>query len=175
ARLLRGQRHPARSAGVQGAGQGRLEWRRPRRSALYEMLRHPIYAGAYAYGRSPFDPTRRVAGKPKSGRRNAPPEEWVCLLQDTVPAYISWEQYEANRRRLATNDRGGGSKKPTGRAPTLLNGIVRCGRAMGARNARVSANPRYACDWEFREYGGPRCQSLVAAYPDRLIESLVLK
>ena len=161
-----------------GPGKGRLEWRRPRRSALYEMLRHPIYAGAYAYGRSPFDPTRRVAGKPKSGRRNAPPEEWVCLLRDAVPAYIPWEQYEANRRRLAANDRGPGSKKATGRAPTLLNGIVRCGRCgkpMTARNARASANPRYACDWESREYGGPRCQGLVAAYPDRLIESLVLK
>lgn len=161
-----------------GPGKGRLQWRRPRRSALYEMLRHPIYAGAYAYGRSPFDPARRVAGKPKSGRWNAPPEEWVCLLPDTVPAYISWEQYEANRRRLAENDRGPGSKKATGRAPTLLNGIVRCGqcgRPMAARNARASANPRYACDWEAREYGGPRCQGLVAAYPDRLVESLVLK
>jgi DNA invertase Pin-like site-specific DNA recombinase len=161
-----------------GPDKGRLEWRRPRRSALYEMLRHPIYAGAYSYGRSPFDPSRRVVGKPKSGRRNAPPEEWVCLLRDAVPAYIPWEQFEINRRRLAANDRGPGSKKATGRAPTLLNGIVRCGRCgrpMGARNARASANPRYACDWELREYGGPRCQGLVAAYPDRLVESLVLK
>lgn len=161
-----------------GPGKGRLEWRRPRRSTLYEMLRHPIYAGAYAYGRSPFDPARRVAGKPKSGRWNAPPEEWVCLLRDAVPAYISWEQYEANRRRLAENDRGPGSKKATGRAPTLLNGIVRCGRCglpMGARNARASANPRYACDRESQEYGGPRCQSLVAAYADKLVEALVLK
>lgn len=161
-----------------GPGKGRLVWQRPRRSALYEMLRHPFYAGAYAYGRSPLDPTRRVAGKPKSGRRNAPPEEWTCLLKDAVPAYITWEQYEENRRRLAASDLGRGVKKVTGRAPTLLNGIVRCGRcgrAMGARNARVSANPRYSCDREFLEFGGPRCQSVVAAYPDRLIESLVLK
>jgi DNA invertase Pin-like site-specific DNA recombinase len=161
-----------------GPGKGRLLWHRPRRSALYEMLRHPFYAGAYAYGRCPLDPTRRVAGKPKSGRRIASPEEWICLLKDKVPAYITWEQYEENRRRLAAGDLGRGAKTATGRAPTLLNGIVRCGRcgrAMGARNARVSANPRYACDWEFREYGGPRCQSVVAAYPDRLIESLVLK
>src|SRR3954470_6303633 len=46
---------------------------------------------------------------------------------------------------------------------------------MMARNARASANPRYACDWGFREYGGPRCQSLVDAYPDRLIESVGLQ
>ncbi len=161
-----------------GPGKGRLVWQRPRRSALYEMLRHPFYAGAYAYGRSPLDPTRRVPGKPKSGRRNAPIEEWICLLKDTVPAYIPWEQYEENRRRLAASDLGRGVKKATGRAPTLLNGMVRCGRCgqpMGARNARANANPRYACDREFLEFGGPRCQSVVAAYPDRLIESLVLK
>jgi DNA invertase Pin-like site-specific DNA recombinase len=161
-----------------GPGKGRLVWQRPRRSALYEMLHHPIYAGAYVYGRCPLDPTRRVPNKPKSGRRVAPPEGWVCLLRDKVPAYISWDRYEENRRRLAANNLGGGSKGVTGRAPTLLNGIVRCGRCgkpMGARNARADANPRYACDAEHQEYGGPRCQSVVAAYPDRLIEALVLK
>ncbi len=153
-------------------------WNAARRSTLYEMIRHPIYAGAYAYGRCPYDPTRRVAGGPKSGRHDVPPEEWVCLLKGRVPAYIAWGQFEENRDRLAANDRGGGSKKTTGRAPTLLNGIVRCGRCgkpMMARNARASANPRYACDWDFQEYGGPPCQGLVAAYPDRLVEALVLK
>jgi DNA invertase Pin-like site-specific DNA recombinase len=162
-----------------GPGKGRLVWQRPRRSTLYEMLRNPIYAGAYAYGRCPLDPARRVAGKPKAGRRTAPPEEWVCLLRDKVPAYITWEQYAENRRRFVANDLGGGSNKAaTGRAPTLLNGIIRCGRCgkpMAARNARASAHPRYACDHEHQEYGGPRCQSLVAAYPDRLVEGLVLK
>jgi DNA invertase Pin-like site-specific DNA recombinase len=161
-----------------GPGKGQLVWRRPRRSTLYEILRHPFYAGAYVYGRSPLDPTRRVAGRPKAGRRNASPEEWVCLIRDAVPAYIGWDRYEENRRRLAANDRGRGSKAATGRAPTLLNGILRCGRCgkpMAARNARASANPRYTCDHEYQEYGGPRCQSLVAAYPDKLIEALVLK
>jgi hypothetical protein len=103
----------------------------------------------------------------------------VCLLRDKVPAYITWDQYEANRRRLAANDRGrGGCKVATGRAPTLLNGIVRCGRCgrpMRAHNARPTAHPRYACDHAFAEYGGPRCQSVTAAYPDRLIEALVLR
>jgi hypothetical protein len=94
-----------------GPGKGRLIWQRPRRSTLYGMLRHPFYAGAYAYGRSPFDPTRRAVGKPKSGRWNAPRPEWVCLLRDKVPAYISWEQFEQNCHRLAANDRGPGSKR----------------------------------------------------------------
>jgi hypothetical protein len=160
-----------------GAGKGQLEWRRPRRGALYEMLCHPFYAGAYAYGRCPMDPTGRAAGK-SGRRRHAPPEEWLCLLRDKVPAYISWEQYEENRRRLASHDGGRGRKAATGRAPTLLNGVVRCGRCGGpmrAHNARPASNPRYACDREFIEYGGPRCQSVTAMYVDRLIEALVLR
>ncbi len=161
-----------------GPGKGQLVWRRPRRSTLYEMLRHPFYAGTYVYGRCPLDPTRRQVGQAKVGRRNARPEEWVCLLRDAVPAYIIWEQYEQNRRRLSANDKGPGAKTATGRAPTLLNGIVRCGRCgrpMAARNARVTASPRYACDYERQEYGEPRCQSIAAAYVDRLIEALVLR
>jgi DNA invertase Pin-like site-specific DNA recombinase len=160
-----------------GPGKGRLMWQRPRRSTLYQMLRHPFYAGAYVYGRCPLDPSRRAAGK-KPGRRIAPPEEWTCLLRDKVPAYIAWDEHQENLRRLAANDRGRGSKAVPGGAPTLLNGIVRCGhcqRPMKVANARRTAHPRYVCDHEFMEYGGARCQSLTAAYPDRLIEQLVLQ
>ena len=126
-----------------GPGKGRLVWQRPRRSSLYEMLHHPFYGGAYAYGRSPLDPTRRVANKPKSGRRNAPPEEWVCLLKDKVPAYIPWDQYEQNQRRFAANDLGGGSNKAAGRAPTLMNGPVGSSRGR-TRRPRARATPRRA-------------------------------
>jgi hypothetical protein len=52
-----------------GSGKGRLVWQRPRRSSHYAMLHHPYYAGADISGRSPFDLTRRVPNKPKSGRR----------------------------------------------------------------------------------------------------------
>ena len=162
-----------------GPERGRLVWRPARKSTLYEMLRHPAYAGAYVYGRNPCDPTLRAAGRSKSGRRTARPDEWVCLLKDRIPAYITWEQYEANRRRMRENDRGhGASRASGGRGPTLLNGLVtcgRCGRPMAARNARPTAHPRYACDAAKQEYGGPLCQSVSAAAIDRRIEELVLR
>jgi DNA invertase Pin-like site-specific DNA recombinase len=162
-----------------GPDRGKLVWRPARRCTLYEMLRHPAYGGAYVYGRQASDPTRRVAGRSKSGRRATDPREWVSFLRDRIPAYISWEQYEANRRRLRENDRGrGASRSASGRAPTLLNGLLmcgRCGRPMAARSARPSANPRYACDAAKQEYGGPMCQGLVASAVDRLIEALVLR
>ena len=42
-----------------GPKKGQLEWRRPSIPTLAQMLRHPIYAGAYAYGRRPVDPGSR--------------------------------------------------------------------------------------------------------------------
>lgn len=39
-----------------GAKKGQLTWRRPSIPSLAQVLRHPIYAGAYAYGRRPLDP-----------------------------------------------------------------------------------------------------------------------
>jgi hypothetical protein len=162
-----------------GPARGQLVWRPARRCTLYEMLRHPAYAWAYVYGRHTNDPSRRVAGRSKTGRRAAAPGEWVCLLKGRIPAYITWEQYESNLRRLRDNDRGrGASRAARGRAPTLLNGLLtcgRCGRPMAARSTRPGANPRYACDAEKQEYGGPPCQGLSAAAVDRLIEGLVLR
>lgn len=35
---------------ITGPDCGKIQWRRPNRNTLREMLRHPIYAGAYRYG-----------------------------------------------------------------------------------------------------------------------------
>jgi DNA invertase Pin-like site-specific DNA recombinase len=159
-----------------GPDKGTLTWQRPRLSTIYDMLRHPFYAGAYVYGRSQVDRTTRPQGKP--GRRSARPDEWVCLVRDQVPAYISWEQYEENRRLMTTNDKGRGTNKRAGRSDTLLNGIARCGRCgrpLVACKTHEVREPRYACDPGHYQSPGPTCQSLTALPVDRLIESLVLE
>lgn len=163
----------------QGSDKGQLRWRPVRRRALYEILRHPFYAGAYAYGRSSTDPAAKAAGQGRRGRRTAAREEWVCLLRDRLPAYITWEQYERNQQRLRENDRGrGASRSASGRAPTLLNGRLtcgRCGRPMAARGVRPGASPRYACDQLHTESCGPLCQGVAATPVDRLIEKLLFQ
>jgi DNA invertase Pin-like site-specific DNA recombinase len=86
-----------------GPGTGDLEWHRPNRMTLQNLLRNPIYAGAYAYGRRQVDPRRQRPGRPSSGRRVIEPAEWFVLLPDRLPAYITWEQYERNLARLRAN------------------------------------------------------------------------
>jgi len=51
-----------------GANRGELQWRRPNRVTLLNMLHHPIYAGAYRWGHREIDPRKKVAGRPTTGR-----------------------------------------------------------------------------------------------------------
>src|SRR5262249_14589220 len=44
-----------------GPHAGQLQWRRASSSAVLAILHHPMYAGAYAYGRRPTDPKRTHA------------------------------------------------------------------------------------------------------------------
>ena len=82
---------------------GELEWRRPNRMTLQTLLKHPIYAGAYVYGRRRVDPRQQQPGRPRTGRVVTDPDDWLALLPDCLPAYISWEQYQHNLARLKSN------------------------------------------------------------------------
>ena len=82
---------------------GEVSWKPPCDAAIYDMIRNPAYAGAFAYGRRQTDPTRRIPGKPSTGRVYRPMNEWLHLQLDIYPAYISWEQYLAHQERLHQN------------------------------------------------------------------------
>jgi hypothetical protein len=158
-----------------GPSKGELVWRRPNRTTLSNLLHHPIYAGAYTYGRRPTDPKRKQPGRPSTGRLVAKPEECQVLLPDRIPAYISWEQFERNRRQLEANTQAGLGVIRYG--PSLLSGLVVCGRC-GLRMASAynnnGAGLRYSCAREQVDYGGAICQSLTGAPLDAWMSELVL-
>jgi DNA invertase Pin-like site-specific DNA recombinase len=87
----------------EGPGKGQLVWRRPNRATLQNLLKHPLYAGAYVYGRRQMDRRRYQPEHPQSGRVVMSRADWHALLPDQCPAYLSWEQYERNQARLAAN------------------------------------------------------------------------
>jgi len=158
-----------------GASRGDLEWHAPNRTTLSNLLHHPIYAGAYVYGRRPTDVRRKQPGRPATGRRVAQAGEWSVLLKDRLPAYISWAQFERNLHQLEANGlKGQGAIR---HGPSLLSGLIVCGRC-GHRMATTYGNSggrlRYNCHSMAINYGQDRCQSLVGQVLDDFISEQVL-
>lgn len=145
-----------------GPNKGQLEWRRPNQSTLKNILSHPIYAGAYVYGRSCQNPQTRQR---RHCHRQLPQEAWLVLLRDRLPAYISWEQYEGNQSRLQENRSRPESRGSVRRGQALVAGLAvcgRCGSRMGTQYCGPANQPRYFCTANQVVYGVPRCQSLSA-------------
>jgi DNA invertase Pin-like site-specific DNA recombinase len=160
-----------------GPGTGDLEWHRPNRMTLQNLLRNPIYAGAYAYGRRQVDPRRQRPGRPSSGRRVIEPAEWLVLLPDRLPAYITWEQYEGNLARLRANQARADAMGAVRGGPSLLAGLVacgRCGRRMSVRYGGVVTRHTYGCSRAATDYGGAWCQHLAGPALDRFVRQQVL-
>jgi len=167
-----------------GPNRGELEWHRPNRQTLRNLLHHPIYAGAYTWGRRPIDPRRKVPGRPSTGRTVVPPEQCVVCLKDRCPAYITWEQYQANRRRMADNQARTQRRGAAREGSALLQGLLVCGRC-GCRmmvqyerwHPGRSANPNrphYVCSRHAIDYGGSLCQSLAGCIVDECVSREVL-
>jgi Recombinase zinc beta ribbon domain/Recombinase len=170
-----GVRIPVRPAG--GPNRGELEWRRPNRATLSNLLHHPAYAGAYRFGHRPVDPRRKRPGRPNTGKLIRRPEECTVLIRDRLPAYITWDRFRANQERLESNrarhDRPGAPR----RGPSLLSGLLRCrrcGRRMLVRYSGPKSRHSYNCSRSTSDYGDPLCQSLSGPVLDELVAGRIL-
>ena len=108
-----------------GTNRGELEWRRPNRVTLLNMLHHPIYAGAYRWGHREVDPRKKVPGKPASGRTFNSYDECRVLIRDRFPAYITWEEFEKNQQKLSENSTLGKLLAAPRHGPSVLGGVGR--------------------------------------------------
>lgn len=160
---------------------GELEWHDPHRGMISNILRHPIYAGAYVYGRRHVDPRRQQPGRPATGRTPLlPPEHWQVCLQAHRPAYISWEHYERNQKRLEANREHHPAQIGSRNGSALLSGRIVCGRCQYGMTVRYGASrkgrlyARYVCEHVAATRGGPRCSSLSATRLDEVISALLL-
>ena len=125
-----------------GPSRGELEWRRPTRETLQNMLHNPVYAGYYAYGRRQVDPRRKLPGRPATGLVVKEPGEWLVLLPGRLPACITAEEHEANLARMAANRQTAASPGAPRDGAALLAGLLRCGRCGGHKmTARYPGGP----------------------------------
>jgi Recombinase zinc beta ribbon domain len=123
-----------------GPMKGSLEWRRPTRMPLQNLLKHPIYAGAYASGRRQVDGRQKQPDRPSTGRVPCPRQDSHGLLQDHGPAYLTGEQYARTLARFEANRARAETLGAVRHGPSLLAGLLVCGKC----NCRMQVR-----------YGGP--------------------
>jgi DNA invertase Pin-like site-specific DNA recombinase len=121
--------------------QGRaVEWHLPRYNTVHRMLTNPVYAGAYAFGRT-VSQIRVEAGRKviKQGAQRRP-EQWKVLLRDHHSGYITWQQYERNQHLIGDNANMKGAMVPGSvrNGGGLLAGLLRCGHC--GRKLKVRHN-----------------------------------
>lgn len=159
----------------------RIEWREPAYHTVVQVLKHPMYAGAYVFGRT-TQRTWVIDGRArKSMGHHKPMEAWNVLIHDHHPGYIAWEQFEANQRMLSENahmqQRTARKSARGGRA--LLTGLVRCGRCgrmmrvfYGMRSGHAH---RYQCRGDVQgEYKG-MCVGVGGVRVDRAVVAQILE
>jgi hypothetical protein len=162
-----------------GDHRGKLQWRPACRGTIRQILRNPVYAGAYAYGRFPIDPRKKLAGRVARQRWEADPERWQVLIKDRLPAYITWDQFETNCRQLKTNYAYLRSRLGVPRNGTaLLGGILRCAKCGGRMSASYGGRQhgfRYSCDRFGLKNRGTCCQALAGPVVDELVVQQMFK
>jgi DNA invertase Pin-like site-specific DNA recombinase len=160
-----------------GPQRGQLVWRRPALPTLNNLLHHPMYAGAYSYGRSPRKARKNASDADGTGHRFAPMSEWKVLLLDRVPAYITWERYLANQQRLQQNRSLPRSPGTPRNGAALLVGLIVCGTCGRRMHASYPARtkPQYTCERHLKEAREQTCHSVSAAAIDELVAAQVLR
>jgi DNA invertase Pin-like site-specific DNA recombinase len=167
-----------------GSSKGELQWRRPTRETLQNLLHNPAYAGYYAYGRRQVEPRRKIPGRPDTGKVVKDSSEWLVLLPGRLPAYISPEEYEANVARMAANRQTAAGPGAPRDGAALLSGLLRCGRCGGHRmtvryhdsTAATQSVHGYVCAFYQVNYGtGGPCQHIAGPALDAYVAGQVLE
>ena len=156
---------------------GELEWRRPNRATLQNLLHHPVYAGAYRFGHRPLDPRRKQPGRPNTGKLIRRPQECLVLIRDRLPAYVTWDRFCANQDRLAANQARPDCPGAPRQGASLLAGLLRCGRCSRRMAVRYSGSKclhSYVCGQGSSSYAEPLCQSLAGPVVDDLVGREIL-
>ena len=103
--------------------------------------------------------------------------EYLALIPDKVPAYITRERYDANQRRLAENRARIEYKGAPREGPSLLAGLVvcgRCGKRMTVHYAGGTRILRYTCRTGVGDGRGPCRQGLAGRVLDHFVAGQVL-
>jgi len=162
-----------------GLDKGKVKWQRLTSGRALSILNNPRFSGAYYYGRQRS--RKNVDGSTTFFQ--VPQDQWLVLIKDAHPGFITWQQYEENLRRMRQNavaynviDR----KTPPREGPCLLQGLAvcgKCGQRMTIRYKYQRKNrlePVYLCQRNRIERWESSCQYIPGAKIDEAISKLLL-
>jgi DNA invertase Pin-like site-specific DNA recombinase len=156
-------------------------WKAPAYHTVVQILHNPLYAGAYAFGRS-AQRTRVVDGRArKVNGFGKPREQWNVLLNDNHPGYISWQDYEDNQKLLLENAhmKKNCARKSARGGRALLTGLMRCGRCgrmMRVFYGMAKGNAhRYQCRGDDGHVGAGLCIGIGGVRIDRAVALQILE
>jgi DNA invertase Pin-like site-specific DNA recombinase len=106
-----------------------IRWQAPRYHSLLSLLQNPVYAGAYAYGRTTTRVHLAQGRKHVSRIKRRAPADWRVLITEHHDGYISWDEYQRMQTLIAHNAvaHGGAVRGPVRQGRALLVGLLRCG------------------------------------------------
>jgi hypothetical protein len=124
------------------------------------MLTNPVYAGAYAYGRTEHS-MQYEQGEPRRRSRRKPRPQWWALIRDTHEGYMSWKQFEEIQQTMTNNAHLGDRSGARQRGLALLAGLWRCRRCGRKLMVAYTGNGpfvlRYVCRRSALDNGEPPC------------------
>ena len=164
---------------VAGPRKGELTWAPLCLGRTANVLHNPWYAGAYAYGRGRW--RKQLDGRMHHER--LPQGEWLALIRDTHPGYISWEEHERIEQRLHAQAMVGAQRwrKPPREGPALLQGRAVCGLCGSRMHTHYTVRrsgqliPDYVCTGRGQLFGDPLCQSIIGTEIDAAVSKLVVE
>ena len=168
---------PAVSYGAEGR---LIEWKLPVYNTILHILTNPIYAGAYAFGRTGSRVSIEAGRKKVVRGFKKERKDWEVLIPNHHEGYVSWADYERNLGLIADNANGNPmSRGALRRGEALLAGLLRCGhcgRKLHVAYSGTDGNTgRYHCRGGFNNHGGDPCISFGGMRIDRDVAAEVIE
>src|SRR5215212_4267285 len=137
---------------LQSTTLGEIRWVTPNYHQVHSVLTNPVYAGAYAFGKTRRERYVDEHGQPRKRIRRLAQADWEVLIWEHHPGFIDRETFQANQARIARNTRpraheqGGAIRE----GAALLQGIAVCGHCgrklkVHYQGRRGHQSPAYHC------------------------------
>jgi DNA invertase Pin-like site-specific DNA recombinase len=153
-------------------------WKSPSYGMLYNILTHPAYAGAYAYGKSE-QVTHYDEGQARQAIRRKPRDRWLVLIPNAHEGYVSWEQHERIRQTISQNLFARAQAEGVQRPQGLLTGLLhcrRCGHKLLVHYTGKHHNAlRYQCCRGWLDSAQPRCIGFGGQAVDQAVAGELLR